>query len=510
MRLAILLFAAVVFVYWPSASFDFIYDDTQVITLARAPESIADWARVFAERHFYNLPYYRPVTRSTLLLQKAVWGDRAAPFHLFNALLAGVAAALAFFLLQRPPFRLEPARAACAASLFALHPIASSCVYPISSGRETLLPTVWILAAVYAWLAQRERAAWILFALALFSKESAIVTPILFALTGGAPWRRYWPAAPIVAVYFAIRAALFGGSEFSPGSIAGPPLAAAYAIQTFFAPFLDLHYEPPVSVWLSPVRLGLAIAALAAILYLRRQQAALWLAWFAVALLPTANLIRQEAGYDERYVLLASVAVCAAAASLVPPRFLIPVVLAAAFASYRRGTFFADDLAFSSQWIRTDPANVNAPFNLGYALARRGRHAEAIEPYRAATRLRPDYARAHNNLGDALLKSSRAAEAEEPLRAAVRLDPALAEAQHNLGLVLAQSGRVAEALAPLGEAARLLPDSPDVHNNFANALAMSGRTAEAAAHWKRALELDPGHEGARRNLELIQGAGSRK
>lgn len=498
------LFAATVAVYSPSVAFDFVYDDTQVVALARAPKSFADVVRIFTERHFYNLPYYRPVTRSTLLMQKSLWGGRPAPFHLFNVILAGAAAVLAFLLLGAAPFGLPPARAACAAALFALHPVASSCVYPVSSGRETLLPAVWILAAVYCWVTGRVVGAWVLFALALFSKESAVVTPLLFALTGGGPWRRYLPAVPILAVYFAIRAALFGGSEFVYGALTGPLFALAYAAQTFVLPFLDLHYEPPFSVWFSPLRQCAAALAFAGLIFLRPRQTPYLLAWFAIALLPTANLLRQETPYDERHLLLASVALCAGTALVVPPRFLIPVILAAALVSWRRGTFFTDDLAFSRQWMKTDPNNANAPFNLGYALARRGRHAEAVEPYRLAVRLRPDYARAHNNLGDALLQASRAAEAEHPLREALRLDPTLAEAHYNLGLALAQSGRPSEAVGPLAEAVRLMPGSPEAHNNFAIVLAINGRTQEAAAHWRRALELKPDYDDARRNLTLVE------
>ena len=148
----LILFLVIVSVYVPSLQNDFIYDDVEIILAHRAPRSFADWAQIFKERHFPNLPYYRPVTRLTLLGQKRLHGDVPWPFHLANALLLGAAALLAFGILRLPAFGVQRGPALIAAAMFALHPAASSCVYPICSGRETLLPSVWMLGAMYAFL----------------------------------------------------------------------------------------------------------------------------------------------------------------------------------------------------------------------------------------------------------------------------------------------------------------------------------------------------------------------
>ena len=71
----LLLFAAVVAVYLPSVDHEFLYDDYEVI-LSNAPlRSIQDLGRILTERHFLSLPYYRPVVRSSLLLQRSLHGD---------------------------------------------------------------------------------------------------------------------------------------------------------------------------------------------------------------------------------------------------------------------------------------------------------------------------------------------------------------------------------------------------------------------------------------------------
>jgi tetratricopeptide (TPR) repeat protein len=532
----VLLFVLVAGLYAPSSvENDFIYDDVQIILGHEAPRSLADWGRIFAERHFPNLPYYRPVTRATLLAQKWMSGDLPWPFHIANAVLMGGAALLAFALLRLPSLGVERRPALAAAALFALHPIASSCVYPISSGRETLLPTLWTLAAVYAFL--RGGKGWraiamAAFAGALFSKEQGVVVPLLFVLSDGLAltpdppgrrvrlWvRRYWPVPLIVAGFFAIRFALFGGGEFVAGSALGPLYSLLFALETIFAPTVELVYEPTRAIWFSPLRLAAGMAGLAAIIWLARRhwaavrrQAWFWLGWFLVALLPTANLLRQEAGFDERYVFLASLAVFAMAArmsSLDPDgtgvRRYLALGAAAAIAvcaaiTFGRGAYFHDDVIFSRQWLRTNPDSVNAHYNLGYALAKRGEAAEAAAEYREALRILPDYTLAHGNLANALSSLGRLDEAIAHYREAVRLNPAYVDAHLNLGVALGRARRGDEAIQQFRQVLRLNPQSSTAHNNIGNALAEQGRYREASIEFREALRLNPNLADAHNNL----------
>jgi len=207
--------------YAPSLQNGFVYDDHVLIVDAPAPESASDVLRVFGERHWFNLPYYRPIPRSSLVVQKALHGNAPTGYHAFNVVLLGIATLLVHALLRLPVFRVAPAPAFLAAALFAVHPVASSCVYPIASGRETLIPAIFVLVALYAFLrpgAGAYATALIAFAAALLSKEQAVVVPGLFALADvlgltpsppgrdGRRWlRRYAPVAAIVGGYALLR-----------------------------------------------------------------------------------------------------------------------------------------------------------------------------------------------------------------------------------------------------------------------------------------------------------------
>ena len=282
------LFLVVLLCYLPSMRNGFVYDDHRLILEQAAPASAADYARVLTEPHYPDMPYYRPVTRLTFLIQKAIHGDNPIPFHLFNAALMAATGVLVFWLLRGAPFRLRDPLAGLVALLFSLHPLASSCVYPAASGRETLWPALWMLGALYAHL--RAGTAWraaalTCFIVALFSKEQAVVLPLALAaadilgLSADPPGRRasewvvrYTPMAAAAAFYLAVRHAMFAGNLRLGLAVLqdplGPGLSYAYALQVIFAPTVRLAYEPPVDVWFSPVRLGLALVAAGALLWL--------------------------------------------------------------------------------------------------------------------------------------------------------------------------------------------------------------------------------------------------
>lgn len=99
-------------------------------------------------------------------------------------------------------------------------------------------------------------------------------------------------------------------------------------------------------------------------------------------------------------------------------------------------------------------------YDLGLALAKQNRWAEAIPEYKAALGIRPDYPEAHNNFGVALSQTpGRLPEAIAQFEAALRLRPDYADAEYNLGVALSNTpGRLADAVRHFEAALRLRPD----------------------------------------------------
>jgi len=127
------------------------------------------------------------------------------------------------------------------------------------------------------------------------------------------------------------------------------------------------------------------------------------------------------------------------------------------------------------------------------------RDAETL--FRHAVEVTQDNWVARNNLGAALSRRGRPAEAVPHLAEALRLRPAYADALFNMGVALAQQGLFDEARRYYEGALSLRPDWPEAHNNLGIALAEGGDPAAAVGRFQEALRLDPTYGAARRNLE---------
>jgi protein O-GlcNAc transferase len=135
-----------------------------------------------------------------------------------------------------------------------------------------------------------------------------------------------------------------------------------------------------------------------------------------------------------------------------------------------------------------------------WKLHQSGQLDQAIEIYRRAAAMAPNYAEIHNNLGNALRAAGRPAEAVTSLKRAARLKPEIATVHTNLGLALADIGHFQEAAASHRQALKLQPDLALAHNNFGTALLALGKFEEAGTSYRRALELQPDFAEAYGNL----------
>ena len=546
------LFAVVVALYAPSQEYGFIYDDYVQIESQAAPTSLGDLGQTFVEPHPAMQQYYRPLVRLTLLGQKVLHGDSPGPYHLFNVVLIAVTALLVYALLRLPVLAVRQPLALLGAGLAAVHPIASSLVYPIT-GREALLASALTLLAVYGWL-RGGRWGYHLalggFAGALLCREQAVIVPGLFLLADGlglladrsrrslGRWvGRYAPVVGVFTVYALLRALALQG----PGSLRlaivdepeGPLLSVLYGLQTIMVPFAELTYEPDVDVWLSPWRLavGVAVAGLLAFEGYRhwpavRTRTLFWLGWLSLAAVPTANVVVQETPFAERHAFLVLVGVLGAAATLASIRWDQPVarrwltgvgvvvVGACAAVSVQRGPYFLDNFTFLTQWVRTSPQGAQPHLTLGFAFAREERLDEAIHHFQQAFQLWPDptpspqsrearsRAAAHHIVGRAFGEQGNIDQAINHYRTALAYNPDAAAVYSDLGLALVTTGRVDEGIRRYRTALQLEPTLTEAHDRLGMVLVEQDRPEEAIEHFEQVLEMEPGHTDAHSKLGL--------
>ena len=97
-----------------------------------------------------------------------------------------------------------------------------------------------------------------------------------------------------------------------------------------------------------------------------------------------------------------------------------------------------------------------AHYNLGIVLSEQREADQAIEHYRQAVALRPDYAEAHYNLGRLLVEKGQLNDAIAHYERAATINPADAEAQNNLGVTLFGIGRADDAIAHYQKALEII------------------------------------------------------
>ncbi len=149
--------------------------------------------------------------------------------------------------------------------------------------------------------------------------------------------------------------------------------------------------------------------------------------------------------------------------------------------------------------LRLKPDFVAARNRLGITLNKLGRHREATDQFLRAVELRPEEAYLHNNLGFSLYLEGNDTEALTELEKALQLTPDFARARMNYALVLARLGRYDDAFTQLTQ----VGDEADACFNMGMLLSDAGKYADAARYLERAVELRPTFAAARIQLREV-------
>ena len=124
----------------------------------------------------------------------------------------------------------------------------------------------------------------------------------------------------------------------------------------------------------------------------------------------------------------------------------------------------------------------------------------AIDSYKKALKLKPDYAEAYYNMGVALKGKGDLKEAINSYKKALKIKPDYAEAYYNMGNMLRDNGDLEEAINSYKKALKVKPDHAEAYNNIGIALEDNGNLEEAINSYKKALEIKPDYSEAKENL----------
>jgi protein O-mannosyl-transferase len=448
----------------------FLYDDVTLLVEDERMHSLEGIREIWTEPFWPQRPLltlYRPVTKTLWVLLWVAGGGSPLLFHLFNLLLGTAVVLLLHAYLEELDF--PPLTSFLAALLFALFPIHSEAVAP-AFGSAELLAAAFGLAALLLHRKGHRVGAILLFALAVFSKESAAALPAVAYFAVPRPRRKYIPdaiaAALVIAVILVARSIVGtdGGvipAADNPASLQSPPwrvmtalwVQCLYLWNTLFPFTLSVEYsynQIPLVTRLSDFRamLGLAFVSASVIAVWRRSAyAPALLAWW-ILFLPAANLLFPIGTImAERLAYLPSagaallVAIWLGRRKSLRSRRSLVVVCLALFVLYGGRTFtrnliWTDTDRFYSALVADAPESARAHFGRGVYLASQGRDAEAVESYAEATRILPSFADARYNRANALVRIGRTDEAIEEYRRVERLAPGQTPAGRNLMILL--------------------------------------------------------------------------
>jgi Tfp pilus assembly protein PilF len=534
---ALLVAAAAALPYLQTLAFGFVFDDHGQIAGNPRVQSWRHLAGYFTGdvwRSPAGFPgnYYRPLFLLWLLVNYTLFDGWPVGWHLTSVLLH-VLASLMVWLVGR---RLGgPTAGLIAGVLFAVHPIHVEAVAWISGAPEPLL-AVFLLSAFWCYLEDRRALSLLAYALALLSKETAVVLSLLVAAhagicrSAGAPardrargaLRHAVPYVLLTAVYGVARQAALGGLGHARRNVPLGTMALTWPLLLFtylkklfwpvgLSAFDDTRYvtAPDLVHFVLP---GLALAATAVALSVLARRAASGVIafaslWMLIPILPVLNtsVFFRELVHD-RYLYLPSVGfavlVAAAAAGVRAPVAALVACLLASL-TVRETIPWATDRRLYERGVSVAPGSAMARHGLAVEMDKLGRDDVAKALLEDNVARDPEYWLSVLALGILHYRHGRYDAADRYLTRALALTPDLASAHDLLARIRMEQGRLDEAEAHARRLIALQPRAAGHHYELGLILRRKGELEAALSEFREELRIDPSSR-ARTEMEATE------
>jgi tetratricopeptide (TPR) repeat protein len=584
-----LVFVITFVAYSGTLGYEFVYDDIEQIVRNRYLTSWEYFPRYFTEHLWahrdYSQPgnYYRPLFLVWLRLNRLAFGLNPVLWHLGALLLYLASVYLVYRMVNR--LSRNSLTAILAAMLFALSPLHIEVAAWVSGVTEPLLAVLLIPAFIcylnryhpanrepdtgeptdtagkFKWLG----ASLLLYTAALFSKETAIILPViiagyelifrdrrrkpgkesdagtsnsfasdlLMAATRSAPY------VLIGIVYLLIRAQVLG-MIYKPTQL--PASAAILTIPSLLWEYLKLlvwpfglseFYDTPFVLragfrnFVVPLVAVLAVTSAVAWWIWRmkdrgqKRLAAFAIAWIVIPLLPVLNITTFREGdlIHDRYLFLPTVGFSILAALGVSRISIgrgslmgLPVGQAMAtlalagilgFAtSYQHG-YWVNEIVLFDRCLAVAPDNEIASNAFGLALSDREMYDKAIVVFEELVRRKPEFGAARYNLGYNYYRVGRYNEALPHLYTAVEKSPTDERQMLTLAVTLFYLDRYDESEQVLKYAIGLRPSGLGLHYALGAVYKETGRSNDALAAFNEELRHNPDSFAAHEQIRIL-------
>lgn len=563
--LPFLVAAVALLIYARTLGFGFVYDDQgQIVT----DQLIRTWHSLpgFFTHHVWSFNagpptnYYRPLFMIWFLINHSLFGLNAFWWHLSTIAVHATVSGLVYVLWLR--LTSDRWTSLAAGLIFAVHPVHVESVAWIS-GVTDPLAALFLLLSFLSFISSRKSeavrskaayaASLLLFALAVLTKETAIV---LVALIVVYEWtivneagksslqralRALKPSVPFFAVailYIVARTLVLQGfshrlSDFSASTVAQtwPGLIWLYIKLLVFPSSLSVFYDSQI-VSVFSVRTVLLPAAGAIVVgaglvwWLTRlekpyrEAAVIAVAFLILPMLPLLNLsiFSSDDVAHDRYLYIPSIGFVFLAAiairqlsRLATTRQIrleavacaVVVTVLSAATVYQSG-FWKDSISLYQRGAEVASHNKMPKLNLGVALSESGDLAHGNQMFSDVLKLDPDNFMALTDAGYNAYRMGDLTTADNYLSRAIQIDVYNPAPLLCLGLTKMDLHQPLEAQKYLEQAIRLKPSGDGFHEALGIVLEQQGNLSGAANAYREELNYNPGRQSAQQRLAELQ------
>ncbi len=474
--------------------------------------------------------YYRPFLFFTFALNYVISGTNPFGYHLLSNLIHIANGILVFSILYLV-FR-RKLLAFLTSLIFLVHPLQTEAITYIA-GRGDVLVTMFMLASLLLfylaesknkdWLDWRKILSLVFLVLALLSRETGIIFPVLilaFYIAALSPDRfiksvkagliKTWPYFGIVFIYGILRLTVLNFQNtlnfYAEPNIYSENLYVRFFtflpilwgyIKLLFVP-TGLHMERSINVYTSLFQWPVWLVATGVFcslyfvyrLYRKKNPGMdynIWLlglSWFFIALGPVSGITPINALMYEHWLylpmigfwLIVSFYLVRLFDYLKKDRkylFVICVLLFGAYVSFfcyqsvKRNILWGDEEKFYMDILKYEPASSRINNNLGNLYFNNGDIKNAEIYYRKATEVGDVFAEPYYNLGTILQSKGDIYGAIQLYEKAIEINPGFYYPYQNLSVIYAQQGDLTKAIENIETLKLLLPNNPRVYYNSA-------------------------------------------
>lgn len=494
---------------------------------------------------------YRPLLSLSFMADYAVWHLNPWGYHLTNTLLHILNSLLIYFLAR---IYVPAVPALMATLIFAVHPIHTEAVTYIS-GRGELIMTFFLLSGVLVFLKSEKHRSWPLylvslplFFLALLTKETAVIFPLLLLAADVTAFPSSWQSDPsrrlarqigpllVLGAFYSLRNVLVGITSVYPLVVTDfirHLLLTLKAVPLYLGLLLfpwNIHFLHPLRPS-SPFDLQIVLGFLSLVgagWWLRyaarsgNHAVRFALLWFLVGLAPLVYFIGLNVPLLEGWTYLSSLGFVLLAAlgldalkrwtSTAAP-LLLALWIAAVLGgvTFYRNRDWKDDMQISLNTVAASPDDPVTLRLLGNAYFRQGKTPEAEKTFQKGISLSPGEPRLHESLGRLYSFLGKGGEALASYQRMRELRPQDPYSYWRIARFYLEKRDFAEAEKYFAEAAGRFPYSSELRNDLAQVYYLQGKLDEARSELEAALRISPYSPILKENLErALRGSQSRQ